>query len=142
MQPTLKYFSATPCNGDCSGPIERTTDNILTIRDTPTGFCPRNFTVTTEIDLPCKIIRKTWKAFVFAWRKHYPLDDYETAKICDKSRLIEGYQLPFFAVYLVGRNRRLKIYSTDDLEEATAIKGDIAGYLGKSSVSTLQMKAG
>lgn len=123
-------------------PIERTSDNILIIRDTPTGIYPKIFAVTTEIDLPGRIIRKTWKAFVFVWQKDYPLDDYETAEIYDKSRLIEGYPLSFFAVCLAGRGRRLKIYSTDDAEDAKAVQVELSCFLEKTCASTHQPKSG
>jgi hypothetical protein len=97
----------------------------------------RYLRVTTEIDLTGRTIRKAWKALFIAWKKVYGLDDYATVEIQDKSRLMEGYPLPLFAVLLSAKGHRLKIYSTDDFEDAKAVQKEIGGFLSKAGVSTL-----
>lgn len=87
--------------------------------------------ITTAIDLADRSIRRTWKIGAFARHRVYSIDDYETLSIQDESRRIEGYQLPFFSVYLVGARGRISIYSTDDFEEAEAIQRKIAAFLRK-----------
>lgn len=138
MPSTLKYFSADPCDGDCSGPIERTSANTLIIRDVPKGIYHDKLIMNTEIDCAAGTIKKTWRAFVFKWHKVYTLDNYSTAEIQDKSRLIEGYPLHFYAVYLSGGGHSLKIYSTDDLKEAEAVRNEVAAFLAKFDVSTVK----
>ncbi len=113
--------------------IERITDGILTIHDVRAG---RYLGITTELDLSGRTIRKMWRAFVLSWYKVYSLDDYTTVEIQDKSRLLEGYDLPFFSVSLSGRGRQLKIYSTDDSEDANAVKKALSDFLSRSAVST------
>jgi len=95
-----------------------------------------------EIDLADRKIMITREVFALARRKVYPLDDYATAEIQVKPRLIEGYSLPFFFVHLVGRGRQLALYSTDDPKEARAVQEEIAGFLGKAGVSTPQHQSG
>ena len=136
MPVTIKRFSDNPCSDESLEPIERTSDNTLIIRDVPTGIYHNKLAMTTEIDLSAATIKKTWRAFIFKWHKVYALDDYSAAEIQDKSRLIEGYPLHFFAVSLSGRGHRLKIYSTDDSEDAKAVKNALSAFLSRSKVST------
>jgi hypothetical protein len=98
--------------------------------------------LTTAIDLADRTIRRTWKVGAFAWHRVYSLDDFATVSIQDKSRLIEGYQLPFFSVQLVGRRKHISIYSTDDPEDAKSVYGAIAGYLRKAGISTQHQQSG
>jgi len=78
--------------------------------------------ITTEIHVTSRTITKTWKTFTLVRNKVYPLDDYATAEILDRSQLIEGYPLSLFIVALVGSGRRIKVYSTDDPEDAKAVR--------------------
>lgn len=133
MPLTSKYFSDNSCTRECKGSIERTSDDVLTIRDESAGGY---FYITTEIDLSGRTIRKTWKVFAFTWHKVYTLDDDMAAETRDQSRLMEGYPLPLFAVLLSGKGRKIKIYSTDDFEEAKAVQREITGLLMKTDVST------
>jgi hypothetical protein len=96
----------------------------------------------TEIDLADSEIMITREVFALARRKVYPLDDYATAEIQVKPRLIEGYSLPFFFVHLVGRGKRIALYSTDDPKEARAVQEEIAGFLRKAGVSTPRQQSG
>jgi len=95
-----------------------------------------------EIDLADKKIRITQEVFALARRKVYPLEDHATSEIQAKPRLIEGYSLPFFFVYLVGRGKQIALYSTDDPKEAKAVQEEIIGFLRKAGVSTPRHQSG
>lgn len=136
MPLTKKRYSSNPCDDESFEPIEKTSDNRLIIRDAPIGIFSNKLILTAEIDLSAGTIKKTWRAFVLKWHKAYTLDDYSTAEIQDKSRLIEGYPLHFFSVFLSGRGHRLKIYSTDEPEDAKAVKNALSAFLFRSRVST------
>jgi hypothetical protein len=120
---TSKSFSANSCRREWSDAIEKTSADILTIHDVTAG---RFFGIKTDIDLANKTIRKTWKAAGFTWSRSYSLDDFTTAEIQDKSRLMEGYVLPFFVISLSGKGHRLKTYSTDNFEEADSVREQIS----------------
>jgi len=98
--------------------------------------------ITTEINLTERTIRRTWKIGAFEWHRAYSLDDYESAEIQDKSRLIEEYPLSFFTVSFIGRGKHIKIYSTDDPEDAKAAQAEIAGFLRKAVESTPGRQSG
>jgi hypothetical protein len=98
--------------------------------------------IITEIDLAERTIRRTWKIGVLAWHRVYSLGDYATAEIKVKGQVIEGYSLPFFAVNLAGTGRHIKIYSTDDAKDATAVYIAITGFLDGAGISTQKQQAG
>ncbi len=139
MPLTSKSFLANSHNREWSAPIEKTSDEILTVHDVTAG---RFFGVGTEINRAGRMIRKTWNAVGFTWRRDYPLDDYTTAEIQDKSLLMEGYSLPLFVVSLSGKGRRLKMFSTDDFEDAKALQREVIWFLTKAGVSTLRQQSG
>ena len=89
-----------------------------------------------EIDLADRKVMITREVFALARQKVYPLDDYATAEIQVKPRLIEGYSLPFFFVNLAGRGRQIALYSTDDATEAREVQEEITRFLRKAGVST------
>lgn len=129
----LKCFSGACCRSEGLASIERTSDDILTIHDVRAGGY---LGIKTELNPSGTTIRKTWKAFVLTWQKVYKLDDYTTVEIQDKGQLLEGYQLPFFSVSLSGKSHKLKIYSTDDSDDANAVKRALSDFLSRSAVST------
>jgi len=98
--------------------------------------------IITEIDLAERTIRSTWKIGVLAWHRAYPLGDYATAEIKVKEQVIEGYSLPFFSVNLAGTGRHIRIYSTDDAKDATAVCGAITDFLDGAGISTQKQQAG
>jgi len=98
--------------------------------------------ITTEIHVTSRTITKTWKTFTLVRNKVYPLDDYATAEILDRSQLIEGYPLSLFTVALVGSGRRIKVYSADDPEDAKAVQGEIADFVKKAAGSARQRQLG
>ena len=53
-----------------------------------------------------------------------------------------GYSLLFSPVYLVGTAGLIKIYSTDDAKDATAVYGAITGFLDGAGISTEKQQAG
>jgi|GEM_PF-2994257 len=137
MPLTLERLSDNPCSRDCTGSVERRSDTILTIHDTASsGF----WGLITNIDLSAGTITRTRKFFVFTWRKAYSIDDYPEIEIQDMSQLMEGYQLPLFVVYLAGNDRRLRIYSTDNLMEATITQKTISDFLQRANMSTLKQQ--
>jgi hypothetical protein len=132
MPLTLQRFLDNPCSKSI-GSIERTSENILTVHDVVScGLLG----LITNIDLFAGAITRTRKFFVFTWRKAYPVADYQEIEIQDKGRLMEGYRLPLFVVYLTGKGRRLRIYSTGDFKEAKAIQNELSDFLKTEIVST------
>lgn len=105
-----------------------------------TAFIARR--IITEIDLDERTIRKAWKIGAFVWHRVYSLGDYATAEIKEKGQVIEGYSLLFFSVNLAGTGRPIKIYSTDDEKDATAVYGAITGFLDGAGISTQKQQAG
>ena len=103
-----------------------------------TAFIARR--IITEIDLADRTIRRTWKIVVLVWHRVYSLDDYATAEIKVKGQVIEGYSLPYFSVYLAGTGRHIKIYSTDDAKDATAVYGELRDFLDRAEISTQSCK--
>ena len=127
-------FSIAHCRREHSVSIDKKGDVVLVLHDISMNPLLRALSlgaggIITAIDRADRTIKRTWTIGAFAWHSVYSLDDYATVSIQDKSRLIEGYQLPFFSIYLAGRGRHIKIYSTDDAEEAKAIQGKIADFL-------------
>lgn len=133
MPLTAKYFSDSSCTRECKGSIERTSNNVLRIRNESAGGY---FTITTDIDLSGRSMRKTWKAFYVTWKKVYAFDNVMIAEIQDKGRLIEGYLLPLFSVSLSGRGHRIQIYSTDDFQDARAVQQELSDFLNITNIST------
>jgi len=133
MPVILKCFPGTCCGSEGSASIERTSDCILAIHDERAG---RYLGITTELDLSGRTIRKIWRAFALSWQKVYSLDDYIAVEIQDKIRLFEGYELSFFSVSLSGKNHRLKLYLTDDPEDAKAAQTTLSDFLSRSRAST------
>ncbi len=136
---TPKSFAASSCSREWSEPVEKTSEDILTIHDSSAG---RWFGAKTAINLADRTITKTWNVAGLTWRRSCALDDYTSAEIQDKSRLMEGYELPLFVVSLSGKGRRLKIFSTDDFEDAKALQREVIWFLTKAGVSTLRQQSG
>lgn len=139
MHSNLKHLSGLHCPREHQGPVEKNGDNFLVVRDMPAGA---HLQINTEIDLAEKTISRTFKIGAFEWHRVYSIDDFATAEIKDKSRLLEGYRLPFFSVTLTGRGGHIKVYSTDDAEDAKSVYGVIIGILGKAGKSTQQQQSG
>lgn len=87
----------------------------------------------TEIDLKDGVIRKTWKLMGFARSRTYELDSHVAVQIKDKSTILEGYNITSFGVYITSRSRKIRISSTDDLNEARFIQSEITEFLKKSA---------
>lgn len=98
--------------------------------------------IITEIDLAERTIRRIWKIGALAWHRVYSLGDYATVEIKVKGQVIEGYSLPFFSVNLAGTGRHIRIYSTDDAKDATAVYGAITDFLDGAGISTQKQQAG
>lgn len=90
----------------------------------------------TEINLADKTIRKTWKIGFCKRHTVYSLDDISSVEVKDKSRMVEGYSLPFYTVQLTGKGKKITIYSADESEEAKALKVKVQTLLKQSALST------
>ncbi len=108
------------------------TDGIVTIEDH--RLVIKDTVATTEIDLKEKVIRKTWKLMGLVLNNTYDLDCHETAFIKDKSMNLEGYNITSFEVYIVNRGMKIRVSSSDDLNEACLIQSEIDTFLKKSTI--------
>lgn len=120
--------------------VERRSDSILILHDTPPDLFPRFFfwlsagRVCTEIDIKAGTVRVRWKAGPLAWHRVHALDGSETALIKEEVRLVEGYQVRYFPVLLVMKHKPVEIYYTDDPDEAEQVCNRINSFLpGRAS---------
>lgn len=70
----------------------------------------------------------------FARSRTYELDNHVAVQIKDNSTILEGYDITSFEVYITSRGRKIRISSTDNLNEAHLIQSEITEFLKESPV--------
>jgi DNA-binding transcriptional ArsR family regulator len=97
--------------------------------------------ITTAIDLTDRTISRTLKKGLLTRHSVYAIDVCSAASVQNRNLIIEGYQLPFFSVSLVGKGKHIRIYSTDDAEEAQSVCEAVTGFLSNAEISTQRQQS-